>query len=209
MQHSSFLPGSFLPFPFSFYMLFQLLSDFWSELFKCYNYQVSLDFPAIQAWERQITHLKVTGLGVKELSQQSRYPFGKQRSSIPHVHEDPAAQSTSLSTQRHYLTWALNNTKKYSSSSNIEQAVMMLSLWQNVQILVQMDSICEGNEQDERGPLWSALCSSHCSWGHTALCQWGTAVPILAHPFPLTCRLSCLSSCKSGNGLSCRHCAPL
>lgn len=99
-----FSQGHFYPFP-SAPIWFSSYSDFWSELLKCYNYQGSLDFPAIQAWESQIPHLKVTRLGVKQLSQQCRYPSGKQRSSIPHMHEEPASWSTSLSMQTHYLIW--------------------------------------------------------------------------------------------------------
>lgn len=101
--------------------------------------------------------------------------------------------------------------RKYFSTSNTEQVVMMLSLWQKVQVSVQMDSMCKGDER-EGGLLLSALCSSSASRaaspteGSLQSAGHGTDAAALAHLFQLAGRFAFLPSYRKEG--QCRTACP-
>lgn len=87
---------------------------------------------------------------------------------------------------------------------------MMLSLWQKVQVSVQMDSMCKGDER-EGGLLLSALCSSSASRaaspaeGSLQSAGHGTDAA-LAHLFQLAGRFAFLPSYRKEG--QCRTACP-
>lgn len=89
---------------------------------------------------------------------------------------------------------------------------MTLSLWQKVQVSVQMDSIRKGDEQEEGGLLLSALCSSSASRaaspaeGSLLSAGHGTDVAALAHLFQLAGRFAFLPSYRKEG--QCRTACP-
>lgn len=102
--------------------------------------------------------------------------------------------------------------RKYSSSSNIEQVVMMLSLWQNIQIPCRWTAFAKKMSKMTEDPFYLPCAAPMLAGGLAAVCQPGDRC---SHPgtcFPThrqTPSPSLLQERRAvQSGLPNRHCAP-